>query len=302
VTADTSTCPSAETLAEYLDGSLSPIQRAEVEAHIATCEDCFEQIAAVAVLETENEHATEGRGGELVHLAPTRSRWFATAAAAVVLVGIGWWWLNTADAVRRQAAPASLAWTERLGEEQDLRAAAARRWRDEGRALAFGGSLPSGKRSFRLGVQFLDAKTALAADDNTGWVEALDAVGQLLPRADGAIVERLARLSTHKGASNRWAELERLAVAARAADPVAFDFGAWTEAGRLAALGGKVALLENPTYRARLDEFLGHLAAGDNANVQQELTTIRVRLHKRSPLPEELPDLARTFESILLKY
>jgi hypothetical protein len=61
-------------LAQYLDGSLPPIQRAEVEAHLAACEDCFEQVAAVAVLETEREHAREGRGGELVPLAPSPSR------------------------------------------------------------------------------------------------------------------------------------------------------------------------------------------------------------------------------------
>jgi hypothetical protein len=66
VTANASTCPSAETLAQYLDGSLSPVQRAEVEAHLAACEDCFEQVAAVAVLETEREHATEDWGGKIV--------------------------------------------------------------------------------------------------------------------------------------------------------------------------------------------------------------------------------------------
>jgi hypothetical protein len=70
VTANTSTCPSAETLAQYLDGSLPPIQRAEVEAHLAACEDCFEQVAAVAVLETECEHGEFQHGHLFPFLVP----------------------------------------------------------------------------------------------------------------------------------------------------------------------------------------------------------------------------------------
>jgi hypothetical protein len=302
VTINTSICPSAETLAQYLDGSLSPRERAELEAHIAACEDCFEQVAAVAVLETENEHAVAAREGGIKRLAPARSRWLAAAVAAVVVLGIGWLSWIAADAARRQATAASLAWAERLGGERDLRAAAARRWRDEGQALAFGGSLPPEKRGFRLGVHLLDARTAAAADDDTGWDEALDAAARLLPRADDATAERLARLRERNGVSDRRAELERLAVSARMADPMAFDLGAWTEAGRLAVIGGKLELLANPAYQARLYEFLARPLAGREANVQQELTAIRASLQDRPPSPDEMSDLARTFETIILKH
>ena len=302
MTADTSTCPSAETLAQYLDGSLSPAQRAEVESHAASCEDCFEQIAAVAVLETEREHAEGARAGELATLAsapaPARARWWAAAVAAVLLVGIGWGLWAVVMGVRRQAAAASLAWAERLGGERDLRTAAARRWRDEGLALAFGGPLPTDKRVFRLGVHLLDARTAFAAGDDAGWAEAIDTAASLLAGADSATVERLARLHRRTGAPDPRAELEKLAVTARAADPVAFDLGAWAEAGRLAALGGNSELLANPAYRARLDEFAGRLPAGG----AKELAMIRVRLQGGSPSPSELADLARVFETILLKY
>jgi len=302
---DTPTCPSAETLAQYLDGSLSPAQRVKVESHIAGCEDCFEQVAAVAVLETEREHAEGARAGEVAILtpAPARTRWWAAAVAAVVIVGIGWGWWATAMAVRRQAAAASLAWAERLGGEQDLRTAAARRWRDEGQALAFGGPLPADKHSFRLGAHLLDARTALAAGDDTAWAEAIGTVASLLAGADGAIAQRLATARRLARPRQRTGdldmELEKLAVTARAADPIAFDLGAWAEAGRLAALGGNRTLFASPTYRARLDEFARHLPAG---GADQELAVIRARLQGGPPSPAELADLARAFETILLKY
>jgi hypothetical protein len=378
MTTNTSTCPSAETLAQYLDGSLSPKERAEVEAHIAACEDCFEQVAAVAVLETEREHAVAARGGEIKRLAPTRSRWLA--AAAVLVLGIGWWswtaddgvprrqmvgeeplqaddgallrqvddgtWRRQVDngallrqpdgaarrqaiaalrqaddAARRQAAAASLAWAERLGSEQDLRAAAARGWSRQ--ALAFNdGSLPPEKRGFRLGVHLLDARTAAAARDDAGWLVALADAAPLLPREVDATTERLARprervdvsarreeIKQGPGAfllrlddvSARRQEIERLAVSARMVDPMAFDLGAWTEAGRLAAMGGKPDLLADPAYQARLDEFLRRALDSRDVNVQRELTAIRPYLQKERS-PDDMADLARAFETIILKH
>jgi len=43
------TCPkSPETVANYLDGSLSPVQRAAVDAHLANCQECRREVALLS--------------------------------------------------------------------------------------------------------------------------------------------------------------------------------------------------------------------------------------------------------------
>ena len=41
-------CPEAERLASYIDGTATPEERAQIEAHLATCEDCYFVVAETA--------------------------------------------------------------------------------------------------------------------------------------------------------------------------------------------------------------------------------------------------------------
>jgi hypothetical protein len=83
-------------LAEYVDGTLSPDARAEVDAHLVGCERCREEVAVAeearaAVAALPEAPAPDGvtfavrrraaRGGS-----PRTGRWVAAAAAAAVLV------------------------------------------------------------------------------------------------------------------------------------------------------------------------------------------------------------------------
>ena len=139
-------CPSAETLAAYGDGKLTPAERREVEKHIAACEDCFELFAGAAAYRLEEA----AEGAVIAHLAtgrPRLRRWYAAAAAAAIVVAV---WA----VVRQQATTASggaevLALVQGLGGVEEFDAAAARAWNDDGGGLAFGGGLPATKRAFR---------------------------------------------------------------------------------------------------------------------------------------------------------
>ena len=55
------TCPSAEELACYIDGALSPEQRARVAEHLASCESCFEVYSEVLQFQLESEQAPLGK-------------------------------------------------------------------------------------------------------------------------------------------------------------------------------------------------------------------------------------------------
>jgi len=46
-------CPDAERLASYLDGVASPEERAQIDAHLATCEDCYFVVAETVQEERE---------------------------------------------------------------------------------------------------------------------------------------------------------------------------------------------------------------------------------------------------------
>ena len=117
----TSPCPSTAELAAFLAGRLADGRAAEVRAHLADCEDCYEVVTEAAVFEEEEGAAGSaggasaapvagaialeskpvpgpaGAGKLLAHRTPRRGapwvRWAAIAAALVVAAGsAAWWW------------------------------------------------------------------------------------------------------------------------------------------------------------------------------------------------------------------
>lgn len=85
-----------ELLAEYVDGELSPGRRAEVEAHLASCSECTEEVALAreaseALGALPEVPAPTGLALDLRRRArrPSRAGRWVAAAAAAVLVGAG---------------------------------------------------------------------------------------------------------------------------------------------------------------------------------------------------------------------
>jgi hypothetical protein len=84
-------------LAEYVDGALGPEQRASVEAHVASCSSCREEVdlaarARQALADLPDVPAPAGiaLGVRRKARRPSRAgRWIAATAAAAVLAGAG---------------------------------------------------------------------------------------------------------------------------------------------------------------------------------------------------------------------
>lgn len=289
-------CPSAETLAAYLDGKLPAAERAAVEKHLADCEDCFEQVAAAAAFQAE-----EAERGVLTQLPRVRrqpARWVAVAAAlATVAVGV-WLTRGRPDLVSR--SPDALAWAGQLGSADELEAASARAWTDEAGGFGFGSGLAPAKRAFRLGVHLLDARVAFEAGETERLSAALQRASALLPgepRANEIAASLRAGVDASEVSSMR-EMVDGLAITGRALDPAAFDLGAWVETGRLAALGGNTKVLESEFATAANRGTSSTLS--DDPAAARELAAIRAALADRRVSAQELGDLERSFQQLLL--
>lgn len=83
-------CLDANVMAEYIDGGLEPRQRAEVEAHLAECEACYENFAETVRM-TAQEPMTS-TGAPSASPAPRTGaipRWYRWAAAACLIIASG---------------------------------------------------------------------------------------------------------------------------------------------------------------------------------------------------------------------
>ncbi len=93
-------CPDSETLAAYMEGRLNLADRSRVEAHLATCEDCYEAVVeivhanalapSVSVQSMVASPASRRR--------PTRWLWLAATAAVLTFV-VGSVWIRTRTSI-----------------------------------------------------------------------------------------------------------------------------------------------------------------------------------------------------------
>jgi hypothetical protein len=95
-------CPDAGMLAAYLDATLTPAERAAVEAHAADCPRCALQLATIVRLEDESGHPRHAPVPDWQR----RLFWVVPAATAVVVVAI---YVAGPALVRTSAPPPSPA-------------------------------------------------------------------------------------------------------------------------------------------------------------------------------------------------
>lgn len=101
-------CLDANMMAEYIDGGLEPRQRAEVEAHLAECEECYEVFGEAVAAATAADSERIPTSPMIAPNRPSRKRWLtvASAAAALILAVAGNYLLS---ATRRSSDMAELA-------------------------------------------------------------------------------------------------------------------------------------------------------------------------------------------------
>jgi len=247
-------CPSAETLAVFLEGKLDPSAREAAELHLVECPDCYELFLGAGAILGDLEQGT----GKALTM-PARQRhgsrnWrraggLASAAVVVLAAGLSWRLyagrsLDTQDLMTSLGAPAS-----HTGEL----------WR--GRVMRGGGEErePAQDLAIGVGATWLDLQLALAAGEATDGQAASDALYRLATLCDragllGPEVGRLRQLaSTVDFAAIRTA-LREIEPRLRARfDPERIDTGALWEAARLAALEERKDFFERRAIRRGLD-------------------------------------------------
>jgi len=102
-------CPDAETLAGYVERTLSPAERQTLETHLVACRFCQEQVAELVRLNEGDEDEIE----EAAKPVPARPRvaWFGWALAAPALVALlvaGLWYTGEFQPLLRQEGPTTV--------------------------------------------------------------------------------------------------------------------------------------------------------------------------------------------------
>lgn len=238
------------TIAAMLDGALTPAERAGVEAHLDSCEECYEVFASAGRFLAE-----EGRPARF-SLAG-RPAAIGLAAAAVVVLAL-------ASVVFRGTPPGVAPASPNAG--LDAPGAAARLavaslpaarlpedpWLHEGSAYGFGPTLGAARAAVLIGAANTDRAVAL----QTGREE--DA---------NELARKIARLQEAHGAA-----LDESRVA----------LGEWLEAARLAALARDSAFLVD----VRLHQALDRAPSRPDPAAARALQSARERL--RAPREAEI--------------
>jgi tetratricopeptide (TPR) repeat protein len=84
-----SSCPDGEALASYIDGRVTTAERADIEAHLASCEDCYFVFSETV----QEQEVRGGDAGKKSTVTPWLSRWYpqlvaGLAAAAAIIVAV----------------------------------------------------------------------------------------------------------------------------------------------------------------------------------------------------------------------
>jgi hypothetical protein len=312
---DHSDHPALESLAAYLDGRLPEAERPEIAVHLDSCAACYE--IYTESLRFQNEERSQTRRTVLPFtrrkswIPPQRLRALALPFAAVLLAGTGvavWHQLHLPLELRSvETFTASLgapgtALTEQLGPF------------DVNRGVEEESTANYPIVAFQSGATLVDLRLAIEAGDP----EKIDLFAQSL----GVLYNRTSNFSPEpekamvQAAVGRFREGARPARKVRLADfrsletilrtnnsdeilAPHFQLGAWTEAGRLAAYGGRAAFFAASENRQSLRWFRSNPPIPE---VQEPLRRIEDAWPEGSLTPPVKAQLTRRFEQVIEPY
>jgi len=255
-------CPTAEELACYIDGELSPAERSRVAEHLASCESCFEVYSGVLQFQLESEPAPMG---EVVPFPVEKRRpvpwWTSIAALLVVGVGVGGYLYLHLLAPLPELDTAKLLGPLQGKKTTEMWFGVRTRGGSEGSLEEPG--IPMESAAFRIGVQIANLQAKLQANDAetvTGYVipAALKAVeGQVWStELTNGLKGVTSAIGNKTAPKDLLAKVPELAAEARDLDPIYFDLGQWVEAGRLAAISQDPAFFRQAETRSFLRRAL----------------------------------------------
>jgi anti-sigma factor RsiW len=252
-----------EQLAAYLDGRLTPQERAAVEERLAEDEDAFELFAEAARL-AETAAAPAGevvdlslRGMRLRGNRRAATRWIGPlAAAAVVLLALG---LATLQPWRGLSSVPSATWVAALPAGDDLAAVLGDRWteaawseyRSAPGPLAYP-LFPPEVAAFRIGARTVDLAAALRAEDADTASSLAAQLESLYPNLESTtaatiVMAQLALTLEQAGPQAAAQDLATLDEHHGVEPASYYETGRWAESARLAARAGA-----RPFFESRL--------------------------------------------------
>ncbi len=278
-------CPTAEDLACYIDGTLSSEEASRVTEHLASCESCFEVYSEVVQFQLESKPET-GKVVPFPSAGRKRERlWYRIAALLILGAGSGIY-----SYLHLWAPPPTLVTAELTVPLQGKAGLADHLWRPATRGSG-GNAKGLGEAAFRLGVQAVNLRASLEAGDGK---TAADVIAYILNALEGQyfsedLEESFTKLKStlleEDSPSQSLGEADRLLRSARELDDLFFDLGQWVEGGQLAASYGDPAFFRLPESQG----FLRHALWRDRHAI------------KNSKLPEELRKELYAIDQLLAK-
>jgi hypothetical protein len=303
-------CPAAEDLAAYIDGTLGETERAQVTAHLASCEDCYAVYTETLHFQLESD--PDGVDEEVPRFpAPATSKrrfpveWLSLAALLLIGVGSGSWFQFLAPPPHLVTTPPPPSMASLPGDPLWLGPT----YRGEGG----GGEVKVDEAAFRFGVQAVNLQTTLRSGRSR---ESQDVIARILNLLEPQpftqdLYGRYAGITAaleKRPPAEALPEASRLAQESREVfDTTSLDLGQWVEAGRLAAMA------RNPTFFRQADtrRFLRRLRWNDRLGLhevkldpvtRESLDRISEILSKSDLQPADYPGLRRQLERILEHY
>jgi hypothetical protein len=302
-------CPTAEDLACYIDGTLSPEEAARVTEHLASCESCFEVYSEVVRFQLESAPAP--KTGKVVPF-PSEGRkrerlWYPIAALLILGLGFGIY-----SYLHLLAPPPTLVTAELTAPLQGRAGLADHLWRPATRGGGEGEEKDwrLGEVAFRLGVQAINLRASLEAGDRD---TAADVIAYILNALkdqplSGDLEQPFKELKSTVleggSPSQSLGEADRLLQDARELDPLFFDLGRWVAGGQLAASYRDPAFFRLPESRDFLRRSLwrDRLGLKDSKLPQgsrNDLDAIYQLLAKGDLQPADYATLKSHFDNIL---
>ena len=252
----------AEHLAAFLDGTLTPAERAEVLKVLASNPEAYSEFLEVQALLAELDPPAEE--SEVADVPPTtstaaieapkrkvgRRRYFlftgpilAAAVLSVVLLRPD---ANGVADTGSMFASMLPGWTTGSGAVEDRLGAG---WNEPPWSTVRGAedALSRDSRAFRLGVRFAELEVAVAADDSAAAEQTLLSLQRILESVDLGVPSAVEAARARSSGTYRDGNVRRSLVSrARAVTGASYavDLGMWLGSARLAGLGADTAFFE----------------------------------------------------------
>jgi hypothetical protein len=303
-------CPSANELAAYVDGVLSPAEARRITDHLASCEECYEiysdTVRFILASEPQEDSTVVRFPGKAGRPRPLMPAWGQIAAAAAVLFAGGW----TLYALLYSSDLSTAQLTASLPNRPEVTGQAwvGPTYRGEGSPVA----ATVDEASFRMGVQLVNLQMNLRAGDVEGSQDIVARILGLLK--DQPLVSDLEdaykkiTFDLVGGAQPRdlLPRAEQLAEQVREAfEEGSLDFGQWVEGGRLAAIANDPSFLRQTANFLRRTIWRQRLGLDEvklDKDALQSLREIQEVLERDNLGPSDYSQLKQDFNRILEIY